>query len=302
MNKINGKNNGRFDVSRREAAELLSMSGQTVSNYVDAGLLSARKCGRFLYLCREEIMELIPTAKSTAAAEKELVRAEKEYRQKVEEYDKAIRQLTIDSRFRDDVSTKFTREILPGIIACFTTKELFDDNNVTGKRLVDVCVDYFSGMHIPDIAAKYKLSREGARQILKKGIRRISSIGTYPELIKTIRDLQREVAAQKDIIMSLKNQNAEVKALAGIRQNNANTRQKESILNKSVYDLNLSVRAQNCCRSAGIATIRGLCQYTLDEIKSMRLVGAKTADELNDMLKSYGLSFKQPENKFFGIN
>ena len=70
MSKINVKNNGRFDVSRREAAELLSMSGQTVSNYVDAGLLSARKCGRFLYLCREEIMELIPTAKSTAAAEK----------------------------------------------------------------------------------------------------------------------------------------------------------------------------------------------------------------------------------------
>ena len=259
------------------------------------------RCGRFLFLCREEVTKLIPTAKNTAAAERELMRAEKEYRRKVEEYDKAIRQLTIDGRFRDDVSTKFTREIIPGIIACFTTEEMFENNSVTGKRMIDVCVDYFSGMHIPDIAVKYKLSREGVRQIIRKGIRRISAVGTYPELIKTIRDLRRELAAQKDVISSLKNQNAEVKALAGIRQNNANPRQKENVLNKSVFDLNLSVRAQNCCRAAGIATIRGLCQYTMDEIKSMHLVGNKTADELNDVLKTHGLSFKQPENKFVGI-
>ena len=79
MSKLNSRNTGRFDVSRREAAELLSMSGQTVSNYVDSGLLSARKCGRFLFLCREEVTKLIPTAKNTAAAERE-IRSEKEYR------------------------------------------------------------------------------------------------------------------------------------------------------------------------------------------------------------------------------
>jgi predicted DNA-binding protein YlxM (UPF0122 family) len=302
MQKIkSSKNLGRFDVSRREAAELLSMSGQTISNYVDAGLLSARKCGRFLFLCREEVMELIPTAKNTAAAERELIRAEKEYRKQVEEYDKAIRQLTIDGRFRDDVSSKFTREIVPGIIACFKNEDICENNSASGQRLINVCIDYFSGMHIPQIAEKHKLSREGVRQIIRKGVRRISSVGTYPQLIKTIRELRREIAAQKDIINSLKAQNAEVRAMAGIRQNNATTRMKENVLNKSIAELNLSVRAQNCCRAAGIATIRGLCQYTMDEIKSMHLVGAKTADELNDVLKTHGLGFKQPENRFVGI-
>lgn len=301
MTKFEKKSKKKFDVSRRQAADMLSVSVQTISNYVAEGILTARTRGRFMYLCSDEVKQLNPLAKNMEDAKRQLDRAQKIFLRKCAEYQQGIRQITIDSRFRDDVQSKINQEIVKGILSCFADEDIFERRTSSGRRLVSVCNDYFSGMHIPVIAKKHNISRECVRQIVNKGIKRISAVGTYPELIKTIRSLRQEVLIQKDIISSLKNQNAEVRALAGIRPIDAHSQLKEDILNKSIYDLGLSVRAQNCCRAAGIATIRGLCQYTYDEVKSMRLVGNKTVDELNDVLVKYGLSFKQPENRFVGI-
>lgn len=301
MTRNESKTKKRFDVSRQQAAAMLSVSVQTISNYVAEGMLTVRRHGRFMYLCSDEVKQLNPMAKDMVEAKRKLQRAQKIFLKKCAEYQQGIRQVTIDSRFRDDIQSKINSEIVKGILACIGNEDIFEQKTTHGRKVAAVCKDYFSGMHVPVIAKKHGISREGVRQIVKKGVRRMSVVGTYPELIKTIRSLRQEVLAQKDVIATLKSQNAEVRVLAGLRPADSHAQFKEEIMNKSIYDLGLSVRAQNCCRKAGIATVRGLCQYTYDEVKSMRLVGAKTVDELSDVLTKYGLSFRQHKNRFVGV-
>jgi len=58
-----------------------------------------------------------------------------------------------------------------------------------------------------------------------------------------------------------------------------------------VDDLELSVRASNCLRQAGIHTIADLVRYKVSDLKGQRNVGNKTLAELTDLLSSMGLSF-----------
>lgn len=63
-----------------------------------------------------------------------------------------------------------------------------------------------------------------------------------------------------------------------------------SMLNKSVEELELSVRANNCLRNAGITTISELVQRTEVELMKTKNFGKKSLQEIKDELARIGLS------------
>lgn len=63
------------------------------------------------------------------------------------------------------------------------------------------------------------------------------------------------------------------------------------ILEKSIYDFELSVRAYNCLKNAGIGNIRDLAKKTKQEILRKKNFGKKTLKELEEILGSLGLGF-----------
>lgn len=64
----------------------------------------------------------------------------------------------------------------------------------------------------------------------------------------------------------------------------------DEYLNRSVDELELSVRAFNCLKNAGILTIRDLVQRTESEMLKMKNFGRKSLNEVKDVLASMGLS------------
>ena len=60
---------------------------------------------------------------------------------------------------------------------------------------------------------------------------------------------------------------------------------------KSIDDLELSVRATNCLRSANIATVGELVQKTEADMLKTKNFGRKSLDEIKNMLLSMGLDF-----------
>lgn len=82
---------------------------------------------------------------------------------------------------------------------------------------------------------------------------------------------------------------AELEDTAGYDETEEN-----SILNKSILDedLGLTVRATWCLRNAGVRTLGDLTTVTKDEFLSTRVVGRKSLSEIEDMLTTNGLSFK----------
>ena len=65
----------------------------------------------------------------------------------------------------------------------------------------------------------------------------------------------------------------------------------EEKLEKSIEELELSVRSFNCLQAAGIKTIRDLVQKTESEMLKYRNFGRKSLQEIKNILKDMGLSF-----------
>ena len=71
---------------------------------------------------------------------------------------------------------------------------------------------------------------------------------------------------------------------------------KEKILEKSIEELELSVRSFNCLKRAGIATVEDITNKTESEMMRVRNLGKKSLDEVIAKLHSLGLDF-QPEDE-----
>jgi DNA-directed RNA polymerase subunit alpha len=63
----------------------------------------------------------------------------------------------------------------------------------------------------------------------------------------------------------------------------------EETLNRSLAELNLSVRATNCLESEGITTVRDLVGRSEDELLTVRNFGETTLDEVQERLESLNL-------------
>ena len=65
----------------------------------------------------------------------------------------------------------------------------------------------------------------------------------------------------------------------------------KKLLEKSVDELELSVRSSNCLRNAEIQTVGQLVSWTEDDIAKTRNFGKKSLQEIKDKLASWGLEF-----------
>ncbi len=65
----------------------------------------------------------------------------------------------------------------------------------------------------------------------------------------------------------------------------------KEVLQRSVEDLELSVRSANCLKNAGINTIGELVQKTENEMLKTKNFGRKSLSEIKDILGEYGLTF-----------
>ena len=73
-------------------------------------------------------------------------------------------------------------------------------------------------------------------------------------------------------------------------EQDANTAQLRKLLNMSVNEIELSVRAANCLNNANITTVGQLAQKTEAEMLKYRNFGKKSLNEIKDKLVQHGLS------------
>ena len=70
---------------------------------------------------------------------------------------------------------------------------------------------------------------------------------------------------------------------------------KEKVLETSIEELELSVRAFNCLKRAGIATVEDLTNRSENDMMKVRNLGKKSLDEVTAKLHSLGLSFAEED-------
>ncbi len=68
------------------------------------------------------------------------------------------------------------------------------------------------------------------------------------------------------------------------------------LLQKTIEDMDLSVRSYNCLKRANIHTVEDLTQKTEDDMLKVRNLGKKSLDEVIYKLESYGFKLKDKED------
>ena len=66
----------------------------------------------------------------------------------------------------------------------------------------------------------------------------------------------------------------------------------ENILDLGIEDMDLSVRSYNNLKKAGINVLEDIIKLTEDELLAIKNLGIKSFNEINSIIKNYGLNFK----------
>ncbi|MDA1007948.1 MAG: DNA-directed RNA polymerase subunit alpha [Planctomycetota bacterium] len=80
------------------------------------------------------------------------------------------------------------------------------------------------------------------------------------------------------------------RAIGGIAEEDAQDARRESILNMSIEDLQLSVRSSNCLQSAGIETIKQLISMKEEDLLGLRAFGKTSLKEIDEKMQELGLT------------
>lgn len=71
--------------------------------------------------------------------------------------------------------------------------------------------------------------------------------------------------------------------------------QKEKVMEKTIEELDLSVRSYNCLKRAGINTVQELTTKTEEDMMKVRNLGRKSLDEIKSKLAELGLSLRSDD-------
>lgn len=78
--------------------------------------------------------------------------------------------------------------------------------------------------------------------------------------------------------------------------------EKEKILNKTIEELDFSVRSYNCLKKSSINTLKDLIKYSPEEIIKIKNLGKKSLDEIKEKINKYGfiLGEKKQQEDYSG--
>lgn len=171
-----------------------------------------------------------------------------------------------------------------------------DDNKLANLPLEFIYVD---SIFSPVSKANYIIenTRVGKRTDYEKLILEITTDGSInPEdaLVNSARLMQEHI----DMFLNLNPENVKKQEEPVRTEKDEEHEMIKKILLMPVDELDLSVRSQNCLRSANIKTISDLVSKNEGEMLHYRNFGRKSLAELGELIENFGLTFGMDVDKY----
>lgn len=260
-------------ITRQEAAEILQCDQQTISNWVEWGIIKGHKVNRRLMVDSKTIEAVLDTAHDAnqaktriEAIKRDLLKEEHELQSKINDTRNALR------LWKHTSIGYIGREAAYNMLLSY--QPLFSETELSIiKSLIEVG-------DISAVAANYGLSSTRIAQIACKVVRKIRNAERYGELIDKITKLEEENKNLKNQLL-----------LAGEKVEIEKVEEKSVILSKNIVDLPFTVRAINVMEMAEIQTVGDMISLKKSELLRFRNMGKKTLRELEEFADKYGLEF-----------
>ena len=154
---------------------------------------------------------------------------------------------------------------------------------------------YEWGMSLEEVGKELGVTRERIRQVEARAIRKMR-MRKLDIMCAPVIDYRKELSDNEVLRNQVNYLQSELDRIRGISElPRAEADKKRSIMETSIDELNLSIRAYNCCKRAGINTLGDLSMKTLDDMQHVRNLGRRSLQEIEQKMAEYGLSFKPEE-------
>lgn len=269
-------------MTRNDAAACLGVDPQTITNWVNKGLLGGYndKSSKRFWVNADDVKKYSEKYKMLSVSEDLLDREQKELLASERKVNAKMQMLMHDAL---NVSS-FSYDKIGGSLC--TLLELTSQGGMREKKIMQA---FFNGDRISNIAEELELSRERVRQIVVKAIRK------FNYAIKELADLKQENNSLKEEIKNVKMQL--------IMQEGEEEEQSEdvppSVFSIRLVNCNLPVRVLNVTKAADIDTIGDLVQYSKFEMVKFRNFGKKSLMQLDEFIHEMGLEWGMDKAKIY---
>lgn len=271
-------------MTRNDAAAYLGVDPQTITNWVNKGLLGGYndKSSKRFWVNADDVKKYSEKYKMLSVSEDLLDREQKELLASERKVNAKIQMLMHDAL---NVSS-FSYDKIGGSLC--TLLELTSQGGMREKNIMQA---FFNGDRISDIADNFELSRERVRQIVIKAIRK------FNYAIEELVDLKMENKSLKEEIKNVKMQ--------FIMQEGEKEEEEQpedvppSLFSIRLVNCNLPVRVLNVTKAADIDTIGDLVQYSKLDMIKFRNFGKKSLMQLDDFIHEMGLEWGMDKAKIY---
>lgn len=278
-------------ITRSKAAEILGVSRQTISNYIEQGLIGSYKDHSIVYVNSEDIKKYAEKYKIFAVNEKMIDDKIKE----VEAHKRAINVELTELRNRATASGKLAANAVGMLFGVINAMSYLDITPKLSYRESKLLKDIINGMTYDELSIKYGVSATRIRQIVEKTCNKL----TYNEdaaiaEIATNQDLRIVIDGLKKKLKATQASYDEYRRAKGDTPIGG-TILPPLILGKDVNDCGFPVRILNMFRWCDVYTVGDLLRkfHGKSDLDKIRNLGKKSIWIILDFIEENNLSFKQ---------
>lgn len=279
-------------ITRNKAAEILGLSRQTISNYIEQGLIGSCVGEHgILYVNSEDVEKYAQKYKMLAANEKMIDDKLKE----VEAHKRAINVELTELRNRATASGKLAANAVGMLFGVINAISYLNITPKLSYRESKMLKDIINGMTYDELSFKYDLTAGRIKQIVDKTCNKltynenatIADIATNQDLRIVIDGLKKKLKAVQTSYDEYRRAKGDVPISGAVLP--------PLILGKDVNDCDFPVRILNMFKSYNVYTIGDLLRkfHGKSDIAKIRNLGKKSIWIILDFIEENNLSFKQ---------
>ena len=294
-------------ISRQEAAKMLDITPQSVSNWVKKGLLTGHLVGGVLLVDRNTIEQYFDSLQQLGQCGDRIAKLLPSV---VAEDARLNREIKDISKAQESIRKGMPRWLIDNIYSAVIAVA---GDDVLNAREASILYALNRGDTVSDISQRFCLTRERVMQLVNKSFRKIYAMRTFSELRRECIELRianQRLRSEIDHLTAVINDKVQKDVVMNQRMQDAITKyggpekfhQLIDLLGCRLIDMNLSVRALNCLKSLDIETMADLVKITADDVLKVRNFGKKTFVELKDFLSQFHLTFGTDVDELYQID
>lgn len=274
-------------ITRRKAAEILGVSRQTISNYIEQGLIGSYKDHSIVYVNSEDIKKYAEKYKILAVNEKMIDDKLKE----LKERKNAINIELAEMRNAATAKGKLSANAIGMLFVAIDAISYLDIAPHISYRESQILKGIIKGKTFEDLVDEYDLTPTRIRQIVEKTCDKLSRNEiTIIEHISTNKHLVSEVARlnkkNKDMQMDSYRREKGDKPTSDIAI-------PPKILSENIGNFGFPVRIMNIFRYSEVYTVGDLLRkLDVNSLKNLRNPGKKSIDIILGFMEQNHLVFK----------